>query len=170
MDNNFSLMPNFIDQKLAVSEIICCNQFSAPFGLALSETEAIALVNARTNTLKKVGRIEFAGGIINKLILEFCDSPFLSQFNYPETLSELIETFYFYKSETLDEISDDDLIGFMKKYFNGACQGSIDLLQTRELENLARRVRFGITNFENLSDDDPDQPNEKELDIGEEEF
>ena len=61
--------------------------------------------------------------------------------------------FYYFKNETLDEIDDDDLIAFMKSSFDKTCQGSMDLLQTRDLEILARKIRFGITDLSNLSKD-----------------
>lgn len=153
MKEQFSLIPNDISQKLAVTEIIRCNQTTSRYGLVLSEAEAAELAKTRNEVLEKAGRVEFAGGTINKLIMEFCDSPYLSQFNYTETLNELIETFYYFKNETLDELDDDELIELMKKSFDDRCQGSVDLLQTRELENLARKIRYGISNFEDLNED-----------------
>ncbi len=153
LNDQFSLIPHYVAEKLAVKEIVSCNQITSRFGLVLSEKAAVALANTRKEVLEKVGRIEFAGGVINKIIMEFCDSPYLSQFNYEESLHELIETFYYFKNETLDEIDDDELIAFMKKSFDKTCQGSIDLLQTRDLENLARKVRFGITDFVNSNED-----------------
>jgi len=138
---------------LAVSEIINCNEITSCYGLVLSQSEAQELVETRAEALNNNGRVEFAGGAINKLIIEFCDSPFLSQFNYATTLNELIETFYYFKNETLDEISDDELISLMKKYFDQKCQGSIELLQNRELEMLARNIRYGISGYANLCED-----------------
>lgn len=41
---------------------------------------------------------------------EFCNAPFLFQFNYMEMLSDLLEIFYYFKNESLEEISDDELI------------------------------------------------------------
>ena len=85
MNDQFSLIPSDISQKLAVKEIIHCNQTSARYGLVLNETEAVELAKTRSEVLEKVGRVEFAGGTINKLIMEFCDSPYLSPFNYAAT-------------------------------------------------------------------------------------
>ena len=64
-------------------------------------------------------------------------------YNYAETLHELTEIFYFYKNETLDLMSDDELIKFMKNSFDGKCQGSLELLSERELANMARNLRYG---------------------------
>lgn len=150
--NHFSLIPADIMNELATNEIINCNEITSRFGLALSQAEAQSLVQTRTEALQSNGRIEFGGGIIDKLIKEFCDSPYLSQYNYAETLHELIETFYYFKNETLDEISDDELISLMKKSFDERCQGSIELLQNRDLETLAHNVRYGIIDYEQLDE------------------
>lgn len=120
-----------------------CNDLTVKFGLVLTEAQALALVETRSFVLKKNGRIEFGGGVIDEIINEFCDSPYLSMHNYEETLHELLETFYYYKNETLDLMSDDDLIKYMKNAFDGICQGSLELLSGLELYKLARNLRYG---------------------------
>ncbi len=144
MKEIFSLISGESAQQLAVAEIISCNRATSRYGLVLKESEAIELAETRSEALKGLGRIEFAGGTINKLIMAFCDSPYLDPSNYAETLNELLEIFYHFKNETLDEIDDDELISQMKKSFDQTCRGSVDLLKTRDLFNLSRRVRFGI--------------------------
>jgi hypothetical protein len=130
-------------QKQAVAELEKCNDFTAQFGLKLSQCDLVELVETRSLALNNNGRIEFGGGVIEKIIREFCNSPYLSMYNYAETLHDLIEMFYYYKNETLDLISDNDLIKFMKKNYDGICQGSLELLSGRELARMARNVRFG---------------------------
>lgn len=130
-------------QKQAVDEIVKCNDFTFRFGLELSEKDAVELVQTRTSSLKSNGRVEFGGGVIAKIIKEFCDSPYISKHNYVETLHELVEIFYSYKNETLDLISDDELIKFMKDSFDGKCQGSLELLSGRELNKMAENLRYG---------------------------
>jgi hypothetical protein len=143
MGFELSLFNGALLQKQAVNEILKCNDLTVKFGLALSEEQAIALVETRYYALKQNGRIEFGGGVIDKIINEFCDSPYISINNYNETLHEFLETFYYYKNETLDLISDDELIKFMKNAFDGICQGSIELLSGRELYKLAQNLRYG---------------------------
>lgn len=141
----FELMNTFssLIQKQAVDEIVKCNEFTFRLGLSLSRQDAFELVETRTLSLKKYGRIEFGGGVIKKIIKAFCASPYIYQHNYVETLHELIKIFYFYKNETLDLISDDELIKFMRNSFDGKCQGSLELLSGRELDKLARNLRAG---------------------------
>lgn len=136
-------MSSALMEKQAVTEIEKCNDFTAQYGLTLSHQDVIELIETRNFALKSNGRIEFGGGVINKIIREFCDSPYLTMDNYAETIHDLTEIFYFYKNETLDLISDDELIEFMKNRFDGRCQGSLELLSGRELENMARNLRYG---------------------------
>jgi len=148
MVKNFMLIPINTVNKLAIDKIIKCNEITSRYGLMISPVEARELVETRAHALNSTGRIEFSGGIINKMIQIFCDSSFLTQ--HVTTLNDLIETFYYFKNETLDEISDDELISLMKKYFDQNCQGSVELLQNRELETLARNIRYGVSNYSDL--------------------
>ena len=64
---------------------------------------------------------------IKKLIEAFCDSPYIMQSNYEETLEELQDIFYFFKEEAMEQISDDELIEFLLKIkpyviFYGNCE------------------------------------------------
>ncbi|SHI22098.1 DUF6323 family protein [Desulfosporosinus lacus] len=132
-------------RKQSVAELEKCNDLTVQFGLRLSQCDAVDLVETRNLALKDNGRIEFGGGVIEKIIREFCNSPYLSMPNYAESLHDLTDMFYYYKNETLDLMSDDDLIKFMKQRFDGICQGSLELLSGRELANMARNIRFGYT-------------------------
>lgn len=137
-----------IMKEQAISEILKCNEKTSQYQLTLSKEEAILLIDARRDALKATHRIEIGGGTINKLIEHFKDSPYISQYNYVSTLGELIDTFYYFKNETLDTISDDELMDVMKELFDGQCRGSMELLQGREMERVAHDVRFGVNDIE----------------------
>lgn len=115
-------------KQIEIANIKKCNEYTSQYGLSLSDNQISNLLERRKETLKEAGRIEFREGIIDKLIKEFCDSPYINQENYATTLYELVEIFYEYKNETMDLISDDELIGFMKKSFDGICQGDLEYL------------------------------------------
>lgn len=143
-----------IIQKQTVKEIIQCNDLTIKYGLRLTEQQANELVETRNQVLNANGRVEFSGGVIHKIIQEFCDSPYISKDNYVETIQELIEIFYFYKNETEDLVSDDDLIHFMQNAFNHKCQGSLELLSGRELDKLANNLRYGKNPLDMDEEDD----------------
>ena len=157
---DFELIPftSGIIQKQAVSEVIKCNGYTVRYGLMLTAAQALELVETRFVALNDNGRIEFGGGAIDKIIKEFCDSPYISMHNYTGTINELLEIFYYYKNETLDLVSDDDLIKHMKTAFDGICQGSLDLLSGRELDRFARSLRSGYRcDFSKEVEDDEDE-------------
>lgn len=141
MSFDLEIFSGSLVQKQAVSEIMQLNEMTRQYELILTEQQAIELVKTRSHSLKSTRRIEFGGGVIDKIIKEFCDSPHIDQGNYAETLNELIEIFYYYKNETVDRISDDNLIKIMKKCFDGDCRGSLELLQNRELDIIACQIR-----------------------------
>lgn len=130
----------------AKEEIRLCNDLGKPYGLCLTEQDITELVELRSQALRNTGRVEFGGGILPKLIRAFCSSPYLDAYNYVETLGLLQDAFYYYKSESQDRFSDDDLIEFMVDVFNGPAHGSAELLTTISLEQLCRWARNGFDN------------------------
>ena len=112
----------------AKQEIRACNAFTEQFGLSLTEDEIRELVECRAAALKNTGRVEFAGGILPKLIYAFCDSPYIDQDNYENVLAQLQEAFYCFKSESMERFRDDELIGYMENVFNGKAQGEVEYL------------------------------------------
>ena len=137
-------------EKQVFNEIFTCNELTRDYGLTLKEEDVKEIIKTRTVALEKSGRIEFNGQIINKIIISFCESPYISQYNYSDTINELVEIFYNYKNETLDYISDDELIEIMKDYFDNYCQGSLELLEGKVLYKIADNIRNGVKDYTNL--------------------
>lgn len=151
MDNENWLVQK--DDRASLVKLNAANEYTGQFGLKLSEEDAALLLTERKNILKKQERVEFGEGILPKLIFAFCDSPYIYQDNYTDTLGRLQEIFYLYKNETLDEIPDDELIEFMKEQFDGPCQGSVDYLEDTSLEVFARKSRFGLADSREEDDE-----------------
>ena len=124
-------------------ELLRVNAQTARYGLTLTPEQAAELQNTRVQALRAHGRVEFGSGVLDKIALVFCDSSYLTSDNYAQALGELVELFYYYKNETFDRLSDDELIDCMKKAFDGPCQGSLELLAGRELNALARDIHWG---------------------------
>lgn len=137
-------------EKQVFNDIVKCNEFTMEYGLTLHEEDVKEILKTRNVALEKSGRIEFNGQIMSKIIRSFCDSPYISQYNYSDTINELVEIFYNYKNETLDYISDDELIEIMKEYFDNYCQGSLELLEGKVLYKIADNIRNGVKDYTNL--------------------
>lgn len=127
----------------AREEIRCCDRLNALYGLSLSEADIGELVELRSQALKSTGRVEFGGGILPKLIRAFCSSPYVDQQSYTSILADLQDAFYYFKNESQDRFSDDELIEFMVSVFNGRAEGSTELLTAISLEELCRWARNG---------------------------
>ena len=100
-----------------LSNVIKTNETTERFGLSLTEQDAKLILAERKNALAEQKRIEFGEGIATKIIYEFCDSEYIHQSNYVETIIRLQEIFYLYKNEMHDEITDDELLHLMKEQF-----------------------------------------------------
>jgi len=143
VSENISLPLQDIQKKQEAIELRKCNEITIKYGLSLTNEDINELVENRFKSLKDTGRIEFSEGVLKKIIEVFCDSPYIMKQNYKDTLLELQEAFYFFKNEAMDQISDDELIEFMKRHFDGKCQGSLEYLSGTNLEELCRNTRYG---------------------------
>ncbi len=146
-ENLFIMLPAPILNQQTAAVIRECNPYTQRFGLMLSEQEIGRLVENRREALEQMGRIEFGGGVIQKLIMEFADSAYLNQDDYADTLIQLQECFYYFKGEAQEELPDDELIHLMKLYYEDVCQGSVEYLQTTMLENHCRDIRYGTQEY-----------------------
>lgn len=154
MDDKMFLRLIQEETKNQLQQVMECNQYTAKFGLCLSEHDALVLLEGRKNNLKEQERVEFGEGILSKLIFTFCDSPYIYQDNFVETIGALQEIFYLYKNESLDELSDDELLTYMKDLFDGVCQGSLDFLEETCLDKLSRKIRAGSQRFMGRNQDE----------------
>ena len=153
-----------LQKNQAIAELQDCNYVTSRYGLTLTQTQINNLVEQRFEVLKSTGRIEFGQGILKKLAEAFCDSVYITQENYEEILASLQELFYYFKNESLDELSDDELIDYMRRAFDGPCQGSIDYLGETALEELCRGTRFGSDIDDDVYyEDDEDYDSDRDM-------
>ena len=107
------------------------------FGLRLSPEAYERLGEERRRALRETRRLELGEGILPALMLAFCDSPYLSQDRWEESLAELQSLFYQFKNETRDALPDAELLTAMARVFE-AKGGSLTALAMTEPEALLR--------------------------------
>ena len=144
MDDNLLML---LSGKNQIEAIRKTNDYTRRFGLSLSEEDAQELMASHMECLKEEQRIEFGEGITDKLIFAFCDSDYIYQDNYVETIQRLQQIFYLYKNESMDEMTDDELINLMRNVFDTECQGSLDYLEQTSLEKFAREIRANTRKY-----------------------
>ena len=135
-------------ERTQIQKVMESNQYTQQYGLTLSEQDAQVLAQERKSTLKEQRRVEFGESILPGIIYEFCDSAFISQSNYVESLIRLQEIFFQYKNEMLDEISDEELLEFMREQFENVCFGDFDYLEGTCLDIFSQAVRAGYDGYQ----------------------
>ena len=119
-----------------ISKILTCNEVSSCYGVILKREDVEAILQTQKIVLYEVGRLEFEGTIIEQIIYAFCDSLFITKYEYVEIIHRLVEIFYCYKAEIDEEMMDEEIIEYMKRSFDGPCQGSFDWLEDHQLTHL----------------------------------
>lgn len=137
-----------LQQQNQLVKVIETNKVTQQYGLSLSEQDAELILAERGHALRESRRVEFGEGIMSKIIYEFCDSDFVDQNNYVDTLVRLQEIFYLYKNEMQDEISDDELLHFMREQFDQICYGDLEYLEGTCLSVFAQAIRAGYRGYQ----------------------
>lgn len=135
-------------QQSQLEKVLETNQVTGRFGLTLSQQDAELIVQERNHALREQKRVEFGEGIMPRIIYEFCDSSYIDQSGYAATIIRLQEIFYLYKNEMQDEITDDELLHFMKEQYEEICFGDLGYLEGTCLYNFAQAIRAGYRGYE----------------------
>ena len=144
VDNNWL---DLLQNTTQLPEVLETNRYTERFGLTVSEQDAQRILENRKRTLQEQRRVEFGSGCVTKLMYEFCDSAYIDQNNYVDTIIRLQDIFYLYKNEMNDEMTDDELIHLMKEQYEKLCFGDSDYLESTCLAEFAQAVRAGYRGF-----------------------
>lgn len=122
-------------------KLLKVNERSAEYGLLLTQREAERVAEAEREAAGETGRVIFGESAAVKLAEKFMRSSYISQYDYADTLEQLVSAFYESKEETGGIFSDDELIDIMFGFFEGRSGGDIDTLMERDMESVFRRIR-----------------------------
>lgn len=124
------------------NEILDLNEKSQIYGLTLNKEDVKEIINSRDNTLKSYGRIELDIGITKMIIENLYKSQYTDKDDYVYAINDLHEVFYYLKNETLDQISDIEIIEIIDEVYNN-CSGRIDIVQEK-CEEFAKSYRLKL--------------------------
>ena len=139
-------MEQFQKQNLS-TQLLLTNQYTQQYGLVLTQEDTELILEGRKNALQEQRRVEFGESILPRIIFEFCDSAYIRQDNYTQTLLRLQEIFFLYKNEMEDEITDDELLHFMKEQLETICYGDLEYLEGTCLTGFAEAIRAGYRGY-----------------------
>ena len=147
METNILELLELTKRKEELALLSAMNQKTERFGLVLREADIKELAECRNQSLKKYGRVEFGRGILDQLIYVFCESQYISQHNYLSSLERLQDVFYEFKNAALDQMTDDEVLTFMREQFETVCAGDLDYLEETCLEVFTAAVRAGYRGY-----------------------
>ena len=124
------------------NEILDLNEKSQIYGLTLNKEDVKEIINSRDNTLKNYGRIELDIGITKMIIENLYKSQYTDKDDYVYAINDLHEVFYYLKNETLDQISDIEIIDIIDEVYNN-CSGRIDIVQEK-CEEFVKSYRWKL--------------------------
>ncbi len=143
-------MENWMEQmngRMWLEQVRETNQYTEKYGLTLTPEDTEILQAEKNQILKKERRVEFGESLLPRIIYTFCDSSYISQDEYVDTLVRLQEIFYLYKNEMQDEITDEELLNFMKEQFETVCFGDLQYLEGTCLDLFAQAIRAGYGGY-----------------------
>lgn len=136
---------NSLNSNLQITqehEILELNKKSQIYGLALKQEDIKEIIKSRNNTLKSYGRIELDINVTKKIIENLYTSQYTDKDDYVESINDLQEIFYYLKNETLDQISDIEIIEIIDEFYN-KFSGRIEIVQEKS-EEFAKQYRWGM--------------------------
>lgn len=133
------------DIAIAKNEILKINEESSAYGLILTPNDVEDIIKSRGYTLKTYGRIDLNMDVTKKLINKIYKSQYTDKDDYVETINDLQDIFYYLKNETLDKISDDEIIDLISEFYEET-SGRIDNIQNL-VEKYALDFKLGRMNI-----------------------
>ena len=130
---------------VAKNEILKINEESLTYGLILKPKNVEEIINSRAYSLKTYGRIDLNMDITKKLIKKIYKSQYTNKDDYVEIINDLQDIFYYLKNETLDKLSDNEIIDIISEFYEKT-SGQIDNIQSL-VEKFALDFRLGRMNY-----------------------
>lgn len=126
---------------VAKNELLKINDESSAYGLILTPQDVEEIIKSRGYSLKNYGRIDLNMDVTKKLINKIYTSQYTDKDDYVEIINDLQDIFYYLKNETLDEISDNEIIDIIVEFYEKT-SGRIDNVQNLT-EKFALEYKLG---------------------------
>ena len=110
------------------NQILEINDKSVDYGLVLSPKDVEEVIKSRKDSLKTYGRIDLNMDITEKIMEILYTSQYTDKDDYLELINDLQDIFYYLKNETLDEISDNEILDKISELYEKT-SGRIDNVQ-----------------------------------------
>ncbi|MCC3671213.1 DUF6323 family protein [Terrisporobacter mayombei] len=127
--------------NIVKNEILKINEESSVYGLILTSENVEEIIKSRGYSLKTYDRIDLNMDATKKIINKIYISQYTDKDDYVEIINDLQDIFYYLKNETLDKISDNEIIDIIGEFYEET-SGRIDNVQNLA-EKYALDFRLG---------------------------
>ena len=103
--------------NIVKNEILKINEESSVYGLILTSENVEEIIKSRGYSLKTYGRIDLNMDATKKIINKIYISQYTDKDDYVEIINDLQDIFYYLKNETLDKISDNEIIDIIGEFY-----------------------------------------------------
>lgn len=121
-----------LEKRYVAKELMLLGEKTSEYGITLSEKDCTDIAECRYESLRENERIEIGLGAVREIIETFCDSGYVDQRNFRETVEGLLECFYMIKTETDDKVGDDEVLDFLKYLFEYEAGGDVTKIYDSE--------------------------------------
>lgn len=108
--------------------VLACNNLTENYGLTLTEEEVLHLTEYKSECLVRHQRLEFTGGILERIIRTVCTSTYISMDNYVETLEGMLDVYYEFRNSFGPEVGDQEILDLMEERFEKLSEGNFEYL------------------------------------------
>ena len=115
-----------VHNQYIAKELLSLNEYTKESGIVLSQKDCTEIAECRSELLYENERIEVGAGAVKRIIEEFCDSGYVDQRTFKDTVEALLECFYSIKTETEDKVDDETVLGFLKYMFENEVGGDVE--------------------------------------------
>ena len=119
------------------------NVVTERFGLTLTPEQCGRLLERRALALRETERIELGEGILPRLAVALCDSPYVGPESWEEALGGLTELFYHFKGACGERLGDDELLSALVRLYNGWAGGCAERIADLDGSAMLRFARTG---------------------------
>ena len=139
-----------VHTRYIAKDLLALNEHTVTHGIILSESDCTEIAQCRGDLLVENERIEVGSGAVRRIIEEFCDSGYINQQNFKDTVQGLLECFYAIKTETEDKVDDETVLEFLKYVFENDAGGDVSRIYFcdifEQFINTGRSDAFNIKN------------------------
>ncbi len=133
-----------VQNTYIANQLLALNKTTKQSGIVLTKSDCAEIAQCRGELLVQTERIEVGAGAVSKIIEMFCDSGYVDQRTFKDTVNALLECFYEIKTQTDDNLDDEAVLGFLLYMFENEVGGDVSkICMSTAYDDFIRYGKYG---------------------------